>query len=462
MADLVIKNGLVVTPQGLIEGGVAIEGGKILDVSGDASLPRAREVVDARGNWVLPGALDPHVHLGIGAGRGQGEAKFAGDFRTESISAAVGGITTIISSALFGGGAMKTLLPCIARAREIGGYESLVDFKFNAFMMSEAHLAEIPRLREEGVTSFKFLMAYKGEEGRQVGAPGIDWGFAYQGFEAIARLGPPALAMVHAEEADIIYRLRERLKAQGRGDLAAWNDSRPGICEAMHIFSAGLIAQEVGAPCYIVHVSARESVDALRYFKDRGTRVFGETCAHYLVLTGETDIGLVGKVNPPLREESDSQSLWQGLRDGTLDNIGSDHCAYQRSQKEEGGVWDSMPGFGGMAATLAILVSQGVHRGRLTLEQLARLTSENTARLFGLYPKKGVLAPGSDADIIIIDPNQEWTLGAASLKSASDFSVFEGMRVKGRVVKTFVRGKLVAQDGQPVAEAPWGRFAPAA
>lgn len=456
MVDLVIKNGVVVTPQGQVKGGLAIAGGKIMEIGNDLILPKANREIDVKGNFVLPGLIDPHVHLGLGATR-RGEDKFRDDFRTESISAAVGGVTTIISTAYFGG-AGASLLPCIRRAKEIGSQNSLVDFKFSGTIVTEAHLEEIPKLAAEGVTSFKFFAVYKGEEAKQVGLTGITWGFIYKGLENIALCGSPALAMIHAEESEVIDHLRQKLQAQARDDLVAWSDSRPGICEAMHVFTAGLMAQEIGVPLYFVHVSAKESIEAVHHLRQRGAPVYVETCPHYLLLTKHADIGLWGKVNPPLRDEADNKQLWRALGDGTVDTIGTDHCSYQRWQKEKGGIWESMPGFGSIGAALALLVSEGVNRGRITWEQLARLTSENVARLFGIYPQKGTLSSGSDADIVVVNPHHQWVLGADSLKSSSDFCIYQSRPVTGKAVMTFVRGELVAQDGEPVARSPVGRY----
>lgn len=457
MVDLVIKNGIVVTPQGLIRGGLAVAGGKITQISSDLTLPSAENEIDARGNYLFPGVIDPHVHLGLGATK-RGEDKFREDFKTESIAAAVGGVTTIISTAYFSGAGVS-LLPCIRKAKEIGSQNSIVDFKFTGSLMTEPHLQEIPKLMEEGVTSFKFFASYKGEEAKQVGlSGGITWNYIYRGLENIAACGSPALAMIHCEESEIIDVLRPKLQAQGRTDLAAWADSRPGICEAMHAVSSGLMAQETGTPLYFVHVSAKETVDAVHFLRQRGAPVYVETCPHYLLVTKHAGIGVLGKVNPPVRDEADCKSLWQAMSDGTVDTIGTDHCSYQRWQKEKGGIWDGMPGFGGIDASLALLVSEGVNKSRITWERLAQVTAENPARLFGIYPQKGVLSPGSDADIVVVAPHRQWTLGTATLKSSSDFSVYEGRQVTGKAVMTFVRGQMVAQDGQPVTQVPVGAY----
>jgi dihydroorotase-like cyclic amidohydrolase len=363
----------------------------------------------------------------------------------------------MITTVLFGD-PLDARLPTYRKAKEIGHASSFIDFKFNAFMTNQKHLQEIDSLMEEGVCSFKLMMAYTREEARQIGLEGIDWGFAYQLFEIVAKLGPPALAQIHCEEPEIIHMLRQRLIAQGRQDIAAWTESRPSVCETIQLFSACVLAQELGTPLYIVHISAKESVNALQHFKEKGGPIYGETCPQYLVLDRNTECGILGKVNPPLRDAPDQIRIWGGLSDGTLDTIGSDHVPYMRAHKETGGLWKSLPGIGSMGATLPLLVSEGVNKGRLTWEQLVKLTSENTAKIYHIYPQKGALSPGSDADLVIVDPSWEWILGAESLKARSDFSIYEGKRVKGRVMKTFVRGRLVAQNGQLSAERPGGEY----
>ncbi|MBP1713146.1 MAG: amidohydrolase family protein [Deltaproteobacteria bacterium] len=452
MEDLVIKNGILVTPQGRIRGGLTISGGKITAVGSDGSLPKARQEVDAQGFMILPGLIDPHVHLGQDK-----EEKFRDQCRSESISAALGGITTMITTARFGN-ALEPRLPTYRKAKEIGRNSSFIDFKFNAFMTNQKHLQEIEGLMEEGVCSYKLMMAYTREEAKQIGLEGIDWGFAYRLFEIVAKLGPPALAQIHCEEPEIIHTLRQRLIASGRQDIAAWTESRPSICEAMQLYDAGLLAQELGTPLYIVHISAKESVDALQYFRCQGVQIYGETCTHYLVMDRNPACGILAKVNPPLRDVPDQNRIWKGLAEGTLDTIGSDHVPYMRVDKETGGIWKAMPGFGAMGATLSLLVSEGVHKGRLTWEQLVKLTSENAAKIYRIYPQKGALSPGSDADLVIVVPSREWVLSAENLMSRSDFTIYEGKKVKGRAVKTFVRGRLIAENGHLAADKPSGEY----
>lgn len=452
MEDLVIRNGLIVTPQGVIRGGLVVRGEKILRVSADELLPRASLEVDAGGCYVLPGLIDPHVHIG-----GIREEGAISEFRTESISAAVSGVTTMMSFIGFGA-PLEPRLPVYQRCKEIGKQNSFVDFKLHAYLFTDEQLEEIPDLIKEGITSGKLLLGYSEEEAKRSGRQAISLGYAYKALEMLAGYGPPVLLQVHCEQPDIISVITKQLKAQGRTDFLAWAESRPSICEAIHVFSLGLMSLETGCPVYIVHVSAKETVDAIRYLRRMGAKVYAETCPHYLTLTRDTPMGVLAKMAPPLRGEADIEYLWQAVSDGTFDTIGSDHCVRQRREKEEAGVWGGVPGVGGIGALLPLMMTEGVNKGRITIEQLAKLTSENAARIWGIYPKKGVISPGADADIIIVDPNKEWVLSAANLKSCSDYSIYEGRAVKGKAVKTFIRGKLVAEDGQLVAKAPLGEF----
>ncbi|MBI2165156.1 MAG: amidohydrolase family protein [Chloroflexi bacterium] len=457
MEDLKVKNGKLVTPDGIVAGGFTVKNGVISALGGERELPAAAREVDAGGLVVLPGLVDPHLHLGLGAERGKSEEKFASDLSTESIAAATGGVTTIISTALFAGAGRGSILPCITRAKELGSQNSLVDFKLTAFVMNETHVGEIPALMEAGVTSFKFLMAYRGQEGRQVGAQDINWEFAFRGFEAIARVSPPGIAMVHAEAAEVIDLFKVRISATGRGDLGAWTESRPVVAEAIDVTTAGLLALQARVPLYFPHISSGMGLKAVQFLRGLGVSVYAETCPHYLTLTRNSPIGNYGKVNPPLRDRDDVDALWKGIQNGVVDTIGTDHATYQRHHKA-GSLWECMPGFPGVSATLPLLVTHGVRKGRLSWERLAQITSENPARIFGVYPRKGLLAVGSDADFVIVDPDQEWVLTPATLHSASDFSVYDGERVSGQAVKTFVRGVQVTDKGNPVRQAPYGRY----
>ena len=196
---------------------------------------------------------------------------------------------------------------------------------------------------------------------------------------------------------------------------------------------------------------------AVLFARQLGASISAETCPHYLVFTKDTPLGNYGKVNPPLRDGDDVESLWQETTGCGIDTIGSDHATYQHRHKA-GSLWNAMPGFGGVGAILPLLITHGVKKDRLSWERLAKLTSENTARLFGIYPVKGALAVGSDADFVIVNPDHEWILSTDTLHSASDFSIYEGHQVMGRAAMTFVRGVKVAESGAPAHKAPHGRY----
>ena len=215
---------------------------------------------------------------------------------------------------------------------------------------------------------------------------------------------------------------------------------------------------ETGCPFYVVHVSCKETVDVIRFLKQKGAKIYAETCPHYLTQTKETPMGVLARMSPPLRDKEDIECLWQAVADGTIDTIGSDHVPLQRKQKEEDGIWKGVPGVGGIGAMLPLLISEGVNKGKISINRLVELTSENTARIWGMYPKKGTLIPGSDADITIVDPGHEWVLSADNLKSISDYSIYEGVKVKGKAIMTFVNGKLVAENGNLVTGTPCGEY----
>lgn len=449
--QLTIRDGLVVTPHGVLKGGIAVDEGRIVNVGSTKSLPQAKVDVDARGAYILPGLIDPHVHIGT-----DDEDRTRSQFITESQSAVVSGVTTVLAF-VRPGATLGYRLGIYEKCKYIGSENSHADFKFHAYIASEAQLEEIPALIRAGITSAK-LMFYREDEVQRMGLKAIDLGFAYRTMKLLSKQSPSALLQVHCEEPNVIFAITEELKAEGRNDYLAWTDSRPGMCEAMHAFSVGLMSKETKCPIYIVHVSAKETIDVIMYLRRLGSRIYAETCPHYLTLSKDISMGPAAKMAPPLRDLPDIDCLWQAVSKGIVDTIGSDHVARLRHEKEDAGMWNAGPGVGGVGAVLPLMISEGVNRGRITIEQLVKVTSENAARIWGLYPSKGVLCPGADADIVIVDPHKEWVLSATNLKSASDYSVYEGKKVKGKAVMTFLRGTLVAKDGEIVVDRPSGKY----
>jgi dihydroorotase-like cyclic amidohydrolase len=459
VADLVLKNGRVVTPSGVIAGGLAIEDGVIVAVGADRELPSGAHEMDLRGRVALPGMIDPHVHLGVGGSAD--DAKFLEDMTTETAPAAIGGVTTIVTDHenAHGDSWVTTRIErdgesLLERAKRELEQRSLIDVRFTANPDCDEDLDEIAALVEQGVSSFKMFPSYLGEEAAEFGITTVEYAFIFQAFERIAaaeRPGRPTQGMVHCEEPTIAAMLKERYRHEGHDSLEWWTRSRPAICEAMQIFDVGMMARETGALVYIPHVSSEEGGRTIDYLHERGARVVGETCAHYLISDIPWEIGAFGKINPPLRSPADVAWLWQGISRGLIEAVGSDNCRYCIAEKRDRNMWDAIPGVSEIGATLPIMLSEGVATGRISWLELARATAENAARRFALYPRKGALLVGSDGDVVVVDPDERWTLGADSPLSGATFSMYAGRAVVGRPKLTISRGRVIAEEGQVVA-----------
>jgi dihydropyrimidinase len=471
-ADLVIKNALVVGESSVFHGGVAAAEGVIIAVGADRWLPEGETTIDAGGRMLLAGAIDPHVHLGVGGTAD--EAKLAEDFRTEPRAAATGGITTFVTNRehACGPSYVTTTLTSehngqtvtlLDKAKAFGEERSIIDFRFTGLPQTRENLDEIPRMVAEGVTSFKFYPSYQGEEAAEFGIKTLDWGFIFEGFERLAAARNDSIVpigMVHCEEPYICAVLKDRLRGEGRaGSLGDWADSRPAEAEAMQIFDVGMVAKITGCRAYIVHTSSKVGTDTIRHLKNMGVDIIGETCTHYLTLTRDSGLERWAKVNPPIRGKADQDRLWQALAEGTHEVVGSDDCGtYTRKEKMAKDFWDAIPGFSDMAVTPTLLASEGVRTGRLTWEQLSRILSANPATYYGMFPKKGVIRVGSDADLMIFDPDEEWEISGEALNYTSDFSIYEGRKAVGRPVTTIVRGLPVMERGEIIAPVGHGTY----
>lgn len=446
--DTLIRDGQLVIPaRGVVEASLGIKNGVIHGMYKNGSEPEARQVIEAGGKYILPGALDPHMHLGFAG-------PFEEHFSTETASSAIGGITTIIHHHFLAGrfGDFRKVV-------ELGESRSHVDFAFHLMLVSDESLANVGNyIKDYGVRSFKIFMGYKGEEAKQVGLPReIDDGFLFSAMEEV-RKHPDAVVCIHAENNELIATFKERLMKAGRNDLPAWDDARPGFAEAENVQRASYFAQITGCPVYFVHLSAAESVKKLAQYKAAGVRAYGETCSHYLSHTRNEPLGNLGKVNPPLRSQEDVDAMWEALRTGVLDTVASDHGGFPR-KKKDGDLWSAMPGFPGVATILPVLLSEGVNRNRISIQRVAEVSSYNTARIFGLYPRKGTIDVGSDADLVMVDLDLEKTVTPQLLGSMSDFTIYDGWRLKGWPVLTMVRGEVVMKDGKIVGGAGKGRYA---
>lgn len=451
--DLLIRGGDVVFPRtGVSAADIAIKDGRIAAILGRDSTAEAAEVIDASGLTVFPGVIDPHVHTAVSTSPNA--------WLTETTSAVIGGVTTVLD---FQTG-VDGYAGRFQRDRAAAEASSRVDFGFQFIIATEAQLAELPvYVNELGVPSFKMFMSYKGEEGAYLGLPGTDDGFLFELMERVAALGAGPLSL-HTENIEVVWRLRDRIQRQGRKDLAAFTDSRPPFVEAEDIHKAIYYAHVCGCPIHIVHLTSEEAHDAIvsgrRQYE--GVQVTAETCPQYLTMDCNSDVGVLARVNPPVKYASDSAALWRALGRGEIETVGTDHVSRDLKAKLGTGggtdVWKTQSGFPGVGTLLPLLLSEGYHKSRMSLERIAEVTSYNVANLYGLAPRKGVLTVGADADFAIVDLNLEKMITPALVQSWCDWNLWNGWQIKGWPVRTILRGHTTMQNGQAVGEAGFGRY----
>ena len=439
--DLLVRGGSVVLPgRGPTACDVAITNGRIAALLAPGAA-EANEVLDARGLVVMPGAIDAHLHLGHGADISR--PRVPEDAAQESAAAAVGGITCMLPY-LMATVPFEEIWDEVITVTEAG---SRIDFGYHPIISTEAQLAGVPTYAARfGAPSFKIFMNNRGGEGKRLGLPDIDDGFLLRLAEAAAAHG--GMVCPHPETIELAWVRRAQVMAadpEGTGGLASWNASRPPFVEADAVQRAALVTREAGAPLYIVHTSSAAALDAARQQRAQGGTVFIETCPHYLTHDVTWAGGVVGKINPPLREAADREALWAGLIDGSIDTVATDHVHRDLTGKQ-GDIWKASPGCPGMETMLPVLLSEGHARRGLSLARIAELVATNPARAMGLRDK-GAIAPGLDADLAIVDPASRWTVTREGVRSSAGYSIYEGWELTGRVVHTVVRGRAVLRDG---------------
>jgi dihydropyrimidinase len=448
--DLLIRGGRVVTGAGVMEASVAIHGATIAAVCDPRMPVVASEVVDARGAYILPGAIDPHLHFRV-------FNAMVDDFETVTRSAAHGGVTTVIP--FTGGPEGSSVGAGLDHWIREGQERALVDFAMHCRLRPEPALVEqIPDAVARGVASIKMFQAY-----RKRGMLFSD-DLLLRAMQLAAREG--ALAMVHAENGWVIDLLEDQLLAAGRTGPEHYLASRPHVAEAEAVSRAIALAGLAGCPLYVVHLSTADGLEAISQARTRGQAVYAETCPQYLLLTDDEmrrQKGLA-KIAPPLRWDRDREALWRGLRDGFVQTVGSDHAPFTVADKAIGETNIFEAGFGmpGVETMVPLTVGAALADRRLSPPQLAAVLSENTARIFGLYPRKGAIQAGADADLMVLDPDAEWTIRAADLHSHAGYTCFEGWRVRGRIRLTLLRGRPLVRDGELLQKPGYGRFIPRA
>jgi len=435
--NTVIRNGLVVGPDGVREADVAVSDGRIVRI-GVALEAAGAEEIDAGGLLVLPGVIDAHAH-----------PVYLDDLSALAISGAHGGVTTLIHYAYAKPG--DGLMAMIERFREEAEGVSLLDFALHGGLFDPARQSEeIPRALEAGVTSHKLFMTYA-----KLGWMTDD----YQLMRTLDILGRAGgMGMVHAENGLATDYLEDRANAAGEDPCEAFVATRPAILEAEAIHRAVAMAAVAGCPLYIPHMTAELGVEVVARARAAGRLVYAETCPQYLTLTQDElqRQGPLVKIGPPLRSEADRIALWRALAAGSLDSVASDHAPKAKARTDD---FFAAPFGSPQIETMLPLVYDGCVRGHwLSLPRLARVLSENPARIFGLYPQKGTLREGSDADLVLFDPDRERTITRPSLHSNAPYTPYEGRKVRGEPVLTMQRGEILVERGELRATPGRGRF----
>jgi len=446
-ADYILRGGTVVRPREAPEPfDLLVRDGRI------AGILRPGEPVtagtpeqSAHGLHVFPGLIDAHVHFGFG--------EKITEYDTETTYAAQGGFTSIVAYFLNN----EAYGEVYAREQEYARKRCRVDYAFHFSTANEAHIRELESyVRDYGVTSFKYFMNFKGEEGRYLGLDGTDDGYLHDLLHEAARVGNVTI-VCHTENIELVNRVRRRVQAEGGTTLKDWARTKPPITEAESCVRAMYFAERLRARVYFPHISTRMALDEVRRWRHRYDQVFIETCPHYLTHDEDSDLGPLGKANPPFRSKDDVASMWEGLADGSIDVVASDHVPRKRATKEKS-LWLASQGFPGTATILPVLLSEGYHKGRLALPRIAELLTSAPADIFNLAPRKGRIAVGADADLTLVDLERVRTVRAAELGSYSDYSLYDGWALKGWPVRTIVRGATVMDDGKIVGAPGYGRY----
>jgi dihydropyrimidinase len=450
---LLIQDGVVVNADRTMAADVLIEGGTIREVRAGVD-PQGHTVVDAAGLLVLPGGIDAHTHLDMPFGG----TTSADDFETGTRAAAIGGTTTIVDFAIQAKGTkMRTALDAWWKKAE---GKACIDYGLHMIVtdLGTSGLEDMDDMVSEGVASFKLFMAYPN-------VLMVDDATIFKALQQTSRNG--ALICMHAENGSVIDVIVQQALAEGNTAPVYHALTRPTVAEAEAVQRAIAMAEIAGAPVYIVHLSSEDALNQVREARDRGLPAFAETCPQYLLLSIEDQ--MPGKsfeeakyvFTPPLREKKNQPKLWDGLKHDHLQVVSTDHCPFCFADQKSLGKDDftKIPNGGpGIENRLQLIHHHGVNAGKLTLNRFVEITSTAPARIFGMYPKKGTIAAGSDADIVLWDPNAEHTISAATHNMRVDYSMFEGFKVRGNARQVYSRGELIVENGKYLGKTGRGTY----
>lgn len=451
MLDLAIVGATTVTPNSVGLADVGIRGEKIAQVAPPGGLESARRTIDARGTLLIPGAVDPHTHLDAE----MFSLHTIDDFESGTIAAAAGGVTTIIDYAFQAQGG--SLADAIEKWTAKAHGRAIIDYGFHVALLDPTPeaIAEIPSIVESGVTSFKIFMMM-GFENRA-----RDY---LRAFKVAGESG--AMLAIHAEDEHLIGFCTERLLAAGKSDVTHFAASRPPLTEAAAVRRALAMTELSAAPAYFVHLSSRDAIAEIRRARAAGRVVLAETRPIYLYLTEERFLERDGAKYvgyPPLRSAEHRDAIWEALADGTIDVVATDHCSWSLANKLSADRFTRMmPGMSNLETLVPMLYSEGVAKGRLSISRWVDLIATNAAKIFGMYPKKGAIVEGADADLVVFDPKRTVTIESREMHSRSDYDPFEGFEVTGWPKLTISRGVTLVSDRKVDATRGRGEFIPRA
>lgn len=442
-ADLVIDNCQVVTERSTFDGWVAVRDGRIVALGEAGSAPPAEERIDGRGQVLLPGRVEPHIHLGV-------HFAFDADVEQTSAAAVAGGTTVMMPH----NRAKVSYLDAYPKWEEIVAARSYCDVVIHLQVQSRQHLDEIPLYRERfGVLCYKLHLDYRVKAVAELDIEPLDDGDAYLTMRQAAPFG--GIVALHCEDVEIVRYTLPAMQASGRTDLAAWSEGRPAFCEVADMHTMAYLSEITDCTAVVLHMSTADGIDAAAKWTKRPLVL--ETLVQFLTVFPEeagARIGAIGKMNPPLRDRANGERLWAGLRGGAIASIGTDHISCDKHEADD--LWTVTAGMPGIEVALPLLLSEGVHKGRITLQDLVRVACLNPARLYHIDDRKGSIAVGKDADLVLVDMNEERIVSPETTVMRFKTPA-NGMRVRGWPTTTLLKGAVVFRNGELTARSGVGR-----